>query len=119
MFAERGAGWQSVGSLCVRAGDRFDRRFLRSISIDRRFWALPFVEKLSADFECTGFLGFDYRRTANGFVMIKCDPRLDAGVFITPAEWVCEAVPGEPSRVRLVEAGARRQYDARLLSPAG
>lgn len=80
------------------------------------FGTLPIVEKVAAHFGTTGFLSFDVRRTADGFVMLECNPRLDAGIFVTPPEWVGEAVFSDPGVTRMVEAGIKRQYDAILLS---
>ena len=70
---------------------------------------------MAKTFNYNGFLGFDYRRTADGFVMIECNPRITAGSFLTPKEWVGEAVLGEPGELRIAPAGERRQYDAYML----
>jgi glutathione synthase/RimK-type ligase-like ATP-grasp enzyme len=64
-----------------------------------------------------GFLSFDYRRTKDGLVMIECNPRLSGGVFLTPEQWVCDAMMGEDHVFRMVEPGHRRQYDVYLLDP--
>jgi hypothetical protein len=53
---------------------------------------------------------------ADRFVMLVCNPRLDAGVFVTPPKWVSAAVLAQPDAVRMVEAEAKRQYDAIFLS---
>jgi hypothetical protein len=88
---------------------------VRFSSIDD-FGTLPAAVKVAEYFGYTGFLCFDCRRMADRFVMLECNPRLDAGVFVTPPEWVSAAVLAQPDAVRMVEAGAKRQYDAILLS---
>jgi len=88
---------------------------VRFTSIDD-FGTLPVTAKVAEHFGYTGFLCFDCRRTTDGFVMLECNPRLDAGVFVTPPEWVGEAILGRPDAARTVKAGLKRQYDAILLS---
>lgn len=79
------------------------------------FGSLEAASKICAEFGYDGFIGFDYRRTEDGLVMIECNPRCSAGIFLTPADWVGEAVLGEPRELRMVGPGQRRQYDAYLL----
>ncbi len=88
---------------------------VRFSSIDD-FGTLPVAMKVAQHFNYTGFLCFDCRRTADGFVILECDPRLDAGVFVTPSEWIGAAILDRPDAVWAVEAGMKRQYDAILLS---
>ncbi len=76
--------------------------------------------KIAEHFKYTGFLSFDYRRTQqspDGFIMIECNPRSSAGVFLTPEAWIGPAVFNEPGDVRMVEPGTRRQYDLHMLDP--
>lgn len=96
----------------IEASGGFSVRFT---SIDD-FGTLPAVTRVAEHFGYTGFLGFDCRRTDDGFVMLECNPRLDAGIFLTPPQWTGEAVFGECDTMRMVAAGAKRQYDAILLS---
>ncbi|WP_421723910.1 ATP-grasp domain-containing protein [Bauldia sp.] len=83
------------------------------------FGALRVAQKVAGHFGYTGFLGFDYRRTEDGFVLIECNPRLDAGVFVTPFHWIGEAVLGEPEDLRIAPAGVKKQYDALLIGTGG
>ena len=75
------------------------------------------ASKIAEHFTYNGFLSFDYRRTKDGFVMIECNPRVSAGAFLTPEEWIGPAVFDDPGDVRRVEPGMRRQYDVHLLDP--
>lgn len=79
------------------------------------FGTLDVASKVASRFNYNGFLGFDYRRTSDGFVMIECNPRATAGSFLTPEDWIHEGVLGEPGDTRVAEAGTRRQYDAYML----
>ncbi|MEO1225638.1 MAG: ATP-grasp domain-containing protein [Pseudomonadota bacterium] len=81
------------------------------------FGSLEVTSTICARFNYTGFIGFDFRRTADGFVMMECNPRSSAGVFLTPKAWVADAIVGDPTETRIVEPGARRQYDAFLFQP--
>lgn len=81
------------------------------------FGSLEVTSEICARLNYTGFIGFDFRRTPNGFVMLECNPRSSAGVFLTPKTWVADAVLGDPTETRIVEPGARRQYDAFLFRP--
>ncbi|QDT66349.1 ATP-grasp domain-containing protein [Calycomorphotria hydatis] len=78
------------------------------------------ASRIAEHFNYTGFLSFDYRRTAaspDGFVMIECNPRVCAGAFMTPEAWLGPAVLDLPGELHLVEPGKRRQYDFYLLDP--
>lgn len=79
------------------------------------FGSLEVTSRICAELGYDGFIGFDYRRTKDGLVMIECNPRCSAGIFLAPADWVGEAVLGEPRELRMVGPGHRRQYDAYLL----
>ena len=80
------------------------------------FGTLEVARRIAAEFNYTGFLGLDIRRTDDGeFVMIECNPRITAGSFLTPPEWIGEAVLGEPGELKIAPAGKRRQYDAYML----
>ena len=48
--------------------------------------------------------------------MIECNPRCSAGAFLIPADWLGEAVLGNPDALHTVEPGHRRQYDLYLLN---
>ena len=77
------------------------------------------ASRICSELNITGFVGFDYRRTDDGIVMIECNPRSSAGLFLTPETWIGEAVLGDPSdltETRFVEPGIRRQYDAYVLN---
>ncbi len=86
---------------------------LRSID---DFGGRAIAERICEEFSFTGFIGFDYRRTPDGgFVMIECNPRTSAGIFLMPPEWTGEAVLGDPGEPRTVEAGRTVQYDFDLI----
>lgn len=63
----------------------------------------------------TGFIGFDYRRTAEGPVLLECNPRVTAGVFLTDEMVIGEAILSEVETLKLAPAGTRRQYDSYLV----
>jgi glutathione synthase/RimK-type ligase-like ATP-grasp enzyme len=79
------------------------------------FGSLEVASRICAELGVNGFIGFDYRRTRDGLVMIECNPRCSAGIFLCPEGWVGEAVIGDQRTLRMVEPGRRRQYDAYLL----
>ena len=79
------------------------------------FGTVDVASKVAAKFSYNGFLGFDYRRTDDGFVMIECNPRVTAGIFLTPEEWTGGAVVAEPGDLRVAAAGQSLQYDAYML----
>jgi glutathione synthase/RimK-type ligase-like ATP-grasp enzyme len=83
------------------------------------FGARDVARTVAERFDYTGFLCFDYRRTADGFVMIECNPRSTAGCFLLPEAWLGEAILGTSSELRVAEAGQRRQLDAYLLVGPG
>jgi glutathione synthase/RimK-type ligase-like ATP-grasp enzyme len=79
------------------------------------FGSLEVASQVAEKFGYTGFLGFDFRRTADGFVMIECNPRLTAGSFLTPEDWVGAGVLDTPGTTRIALPGKSRQYDAYIL----
>jgi len=81
------------------------------------FGGLALAEKVCAALGFHGFIGFDFRRTPDErFVMIECNPRTSAGIFLMPPEWVGEAVIEKPDTPRTVAAGRRVQYDFDLIN---
>lgn len=80
------------------------------------FGSLEMVSKVCAETNYTGFVGFDFRRSPDGLVMIECNPRSSVGVFLQPDAWIGDAVLGEAGDLRIVEAGVRRQCDAYMLN---
>jgi predicted ATP-grasp superfamily ATP-dependent carboligase len=83
------------------------------------FGTLDVATKVAKKFGYTGFLCFDYRRTADGFVMIECNPRSTAGCYLLPEAWLGEGILGKTSELRIGESGLRRQLDAYLLVGPG
>jgi hypothetical protein len=79
------------------------------------FGSLDRVRRIAEETRFTGCIGFDYRRTEGGLVMIEANPRASAGAFFPPGEWLAEAITGSSSELRIVPPGLRRQYDAYLL----
>jgi predicted ATP-grasp superfamily ATP-dependent carboligase len=69
--------------------------------------------------EASGFhgqLGVDFRRDGRDLYALECNPRPTAGVHLTTAEELTEAlVGGARARVRVVPAGRRRQYASAVL----
>lgn len=80
------------------------------------FGALEVTKTIAERFGYTGFIGFDYRLTDDGFVMIECNPRSEAGVFLMPRDWAAAAVLDNPDDLRIVPTGIRRQYSADLIT---
>ena len=78
---------------------------------------LAVASKVCAELGYTGLIGFDYRRTRDGLVMMECNPRCTAGAFLVPPAWIEEAVLDEPAPrdQRIAAAGQRRQYDIYML----
>lgn len=82
------------------------------------FGTREITARMAAELDYNGFLSLDYRRTSDGVMMIECNPRISAGVQLTPQDWIGEAVLGAPpSETRTVPPGVRRQYDALMLEP--
>lgn len=81
------------------------------------FGSFETTSRICAELGYNGFIGFDYRLTAEGPVMIECNPRSAAGAFLIPGDWLGDAIAGEPGELRTVGPGHRRQYDGYLLSP--
>jgi ATP-grasp domain len=81
------------------------------------FGSLDRVRAIVEATRFTGCIGFDYRRTADGLVMIEANPRSSAGAFFPPGSWLAEAITGVSRGPRTVPAGLSRQYDAYLLDP--
>ena len=81
------------------------------------FGALEIASTICAELGFSGFIGFDYRRTWDGVVMIECNPRSTAGVFLSPEDRVGEALLGGSRELHVVEPGLSRQYDSYLLEP--
>ena len=82
------------------------------------FGALEVTKKIAERSNYTGFVGFDFRLTDDGFVMIECNPRSEAGMFLMPRDWAAEAVLDHPTELRVVPPGIRRQYSADLITSA-
>ncbi|MEM7022914.1 MAG: ATP-grasp domain-containing protein [Pseudomonadota bacterium] len=80
---------------------------------------LEAASAVCAEVGYTGLVGFDFRRTQEGLVMLECNPRVTAGNFLTPPDWITQAMLVEPPprEQRVVLAGQRRQYDSDLLNP--
>ncbi len=82
------------------------------------FGTLEAASKLAEKFDYTGFLGLDYRGSESGFVVIECNPRLTAGVFVTPEAWTGEAVLGmAKDGLHLASAGKRLQSRPSVWEP--
>jgi glutathione synthase/RimK-type ligase-like ATP-grasp enzyme len=81
------------------------------------FGSLERVRAIARETRFTGCIGFDYRRTGHGLVMIEANPRASAGAFFPPGAWLAEAITGSAATLRVVPAGLSRQYDAYLLDP--
>jgi predicted ATP-grasp superfamily ATP-dependent carboligase len=78
---------------------------------------LPLVTRLV---EATGFhgqIGFDFRRTDEGrLVLVECNPRATAGVLMMPAARFAAAVTDAvPERPYVVPAGVRRKISLALI----
>jgi glutathione synthase/RimK-type ligase-like ATP-grasp enzyme len=80
------------------------------------FGTLDITSAICGELGYNGFVGFDYRRTPDGLVMIECNPRSSAGVFLFPHEWISDAILGEPEDLRIVPPGIKRQCDGYMLN---
>lgn len=69
--------------------------------------------------EATGYHGqisFDFRRTEEGLVLIECNPRPTAGVFVmSPGTFVQALVDPRPDRLMVAPAGVRHMYSTALI----
>lgn len=77
--------------------------------------ALKIAKTICSAYNYTGFIGFDYRRTENGPVMMECNPRVTAGVFLTDEKVVGDAILENLNDLHLAPAGESRQYDSYLV----
>ncbi len=74
------------------------------------------VETIVAATRYHGQISFDFRRTAGGVVMLECNPRPTAGVFVMSGEAFCDALlDAEPRQLRVAPAGVRYKYSAALV----
>ncbi len=63
-----------------------------------------------------GQLSFDLRRTRDGFVLIECNPRPTAGVFMLSGQAFVDALFDEaPAAPRIARPGVRRKFSVALL----
>ncbi len=76
------------------------------------FGSLGHVRRIVEATRFTGCIGFDYRRTDDGLVMIEANPRASAGAFFVPGAWLAEAISGvlagAPDRAGRAEPPVRR-----------
>ena len=62
------------------------------------FGSLERVRAIAGETRFTGCIGFDYRRTGDGLVMIEANPRASAGAFFPPGPGWPRRSPGQPPR---------------------
>ncbi len=63
-----------------------------------------------------GQISFDFRRTDNGLVLIECNPRPTAGVFVmTPGTFSQALLDPRPDRLAVAPAGVRHKYSVALI----
>ncbi|UJR84907.1 hypothetical protein [Sandaracinus amylolyticus] len=64
-----------------------------------------------------GQISFDFMRTARGLVLLECNPRPTAGVFMMTSEDLCDAVLARVNGKgpRIVPAGVRRQIAVAIM----
>ncbi|MCV0426773.1 MAG: ATP-grasp domain-containing protein [Roseibium sp.] len=77
--------------------------------------AVAIVTAVCSAYKYTGFIGFDYRRTDNGPVLMECNPRVTAGVFLTDERILGEAILNSDEELFHAPAGMSRQYDSYLV----
>jgi glutathione synthase/RimK-type ligase-like ATP-grasp enzyme len=77
--------------------------------------AVEIATTICAALDYTGFIGFDYRRTADGPVLLECNPRVTAGVFLTDEDVIGEAILKSAVDLKIAPAGNTRQYDSYLV----
>ena len=81
------------------------------------FGSFDVASKFAKKFNITGFISFDYRQTKDCLMLIECNPRLSAGGFLTPLDWISEALLNKSHKIRIVEPGRAAQYDPYLIDP--
>lgn len=78
--------------------------------------SLAITERITEHLGYTGQVSLDYIRTPNGLVLVECNPRPTAGVFMMEAAWLVDSIlhPGNGAP-RVVPAGVRKQIAVALL----
>lgn len=78
-------------------------------------FALELARTVCGHFGYTGLVGFDYRRTADGPVILECNPRTSAGCFLMDEKMLGRAILGGLDGLHVVPAGRSKQYDSYLM----
>ena len=79
------------------------------------FGSYNVASTISKKFKISGFISFDYRQKNDILLAIECNPRLSAGGFLTPKNWMADALIGNKPSLKIVEPGRTAQYDPYLI----
>ncbi|MEM9633353.1 MAG: ATP-grasp domain-containing protein [Pseudomonadota bacterium] len=101
----------SVYEPAIAAGGGYSVRFT---SIEDPS-AIDIVSRVCSAYNYSGFIGFDYRRTEDGPILMECNPRVTAGVFLTDEKVVGDAILNGRESLFHAPAGKSRQYDSYLV----
>ncbi|MEO1093156.1 MAG: ATP-grasp domain-containing protein, partial [Pseudomonadota bacterium] len=63
----------------------------------------------------TGLIGFDYRRTAQGPVLLECNPRTTAGCFLVDEALLGRALLDGLDALTVIPPGRTKQYDSYII----
>lgn len=87
---------------------------VRFLTIDDPF-AVELAQTVCGHFGYTGLVGFDYRRTDDGPMILECNPRTSAGCFLVDEAVLGRAILKGLDGLHVVPAGRAKQYDSYLL----
>ncbi len=74
--------------------------------------AVDVARAVCAHFSYTGFIGFDYMRTADGPVLLECNPRATGVCFLVEEETLGRALLYGLDGLTVVPPGRTKQYDS-------
>ncbi len=84
---------------------------VRFTSIDEPA-AVDIAKTVCAHFGYTGFIGFDYLRTADGPLILECNPRATGGCFLVDEETLGKALLDGLDSLTIAPPGRSKQYDS-------
>jgi glutathione synthase/RimK-type ligase-like ATP-grasp enzyme len=109
-----------AGSVAAHMSYRAPRQWQHStgiqfLSVDSTD-TLPTVERLGKDLGWDGQMSLDFIETADGLVMIECNPRPTDGVLLMTAEELERGLLAPQEETLLVPAGREEQLDFAVLA---
>jgi len=87
---------------------------VRFLTIEDPF-AVELAQTVCGHVNYTGVVGFDYRRTDRGPVLLECNPRTSAGCFLADETVLGRAIAEGLDTLTVVPPGRAKQYDSYLL----